>query len=73
MTNLEAVAVEVSAGASGTATLTFTADDYATAMVEIRTDPARATGRISRSADSWSWGEQANRYYGGNGDDHDRG
>ena len=37
LTNLEAVAVEVSAlaGASGTATLTFTADDYATATVTV--------------------------------------
>ena len=39
------------------------------------TDPARATGRISRSAGCLGdcyWGEQANRYYGGDdGDDHD--
>ena len=37
LTNLEAVAVEVTAdaGASGTATLTFTADDYATAIVTV--------------------------------------
>ena len=37
LTNLEAVAVEVSAlaGASGTATLTFTATDYATAIVTV--------------------------------------
>ena len=42
LTNLEAVAVEVSAlaGASGTATLTFTADDYATARVTVEIEAA---------------------------------
>ena len=81
LTNLDAVAVAVTAnaGVSGTATLTFTATDYATATVTVEimdapTQPDPSIGLVVAPTVLWAgyWGEQANKYYGGNhGDDHD--